>query len=63
MMETWGTCECGDGPEAHEMVVVRPACIDPGTRVLFEGTLGACPDCGCRMYARYVPAPAAKALP
>ncbi len=36
------------------MIVIRPVCIDHGVQVLFEGTLGACHACGCRMYARYI---------
>ncbi len=51
----WGVCECGDPPGCHDMIVIRPICIDRGARVLFEGTLGACQACGCRMYAPYIP--------
>jgi hypothetical protein len=45
---------CGHAPAEHEAVVIRPVSIDPGNRVLFEGTLGACqhPGCPCRMYDR-----------
>ncbi len=49
-----GFCECGDPPGCHDMIVIRPVCIDHGVQVLFEGTLGACHACGCRMYARYI---------
>jgi hypothetical protein len=53
----WGACRitgCGHAPAGHEAVVIRPVCIDPGNRVLFEGTLGACqhPGCPCPMYDR-----------
>jgi hypothetical protein len=47
----WAICECGDGPEIHDPVIVRPICVDPGNRVLFEGTLGGCSKCGCQMYS------------
>ncbi|MFF0378781.1 hypothetical protein [Actinoplanes missouriensis] len=47
---TWGACACGCPADRHDAVIVRPICIDPGNRVLFEGTLGACTNCGCSLY-------------
>jgi hypothetical protein len=46
----WGLCVCTHGPNGHEAVILRPICIDPGNRVLFEGTLGHCCDCDCEMF-------------
>lgn len=48
------SANCPDAPEDHEAVIVRPICIDPPARVLFEGTLGACKvdGCDCFMYQR-----------
>jgi hypothetical protein len=55
--DSTGRCSvkgCQHAPGGHEAVIVRPIAVDPGTRVLFEGTLGACrePGCPCRMYSR-----------
>jgi hypothetical protein len=50
----WAPCaNCPHPPEQHTAVIVKPVCIDPPARVLFEGTLGGClePGCTCSMYA------------
>lgn len=53
MRTAWAECRCGHGPDDHRAVVFKPICIDPGNRVLFEGTLGGCSeDCGCDLYDR-----------
>lgn len=43
----WANCACGHGPESHDAVVVKPICVERSGRVLFEGVLGGCVDCGC----------------
>lgn len=49
-LRSWAPCRCGCAPEDHMPVVVKPICVDPGNRVLFEGTLGACIYGDCDLY-------------
>lgn len=54
----WAACRnCPCPPDAHEAVILRPICVDPPARVLFEGTLGHCliDGCGCQMWMRENP--------
>ena len=49
-INVWAACVCDHGAGQHDAVVVKPICIDPGNRVLFEGTLGRCSGCECDLY-------------
>jgi len=51
----WAPCvNCPHLPDEHQAVIIKPICIDPPARVLFEGTLGECTadGCGCSLYRR-----------